>query len=55
MDVRKIVRILKEEYSLSELEERLEIEPGDLEYGYEYYVEENYDEVIQVLREDLWF
>lgn len=54
MDVRKIVQILKSDYTLSELEERLEMEPADLEYGYTYYVEENYENVLAMLREDLY-
>jgi len=51
---RKIVKILKREYSLSELEDRLGITPDDLEEGYLYMVEERMEEIIEMLREDLW-
>jgi len=51
----EMARILREEYSLSELEECLNITPEDLDEGYLYFVEEHYDEVLTLLREDLFF
>jgi len=53
-NVKKLVKILKKEYSLSELEERLGITGHDLEEGYMYMVEERMDDIIMMLREDLW-
>lgn len=55
MNIRQMVRILKEQYSLSELEERLGLDPEDLEEGYEYFIDNNYDDVLEMLREDLYF
>ena len=55
MNELRMVHILKQEYSLGELEERLDIKPEDLEYGLSMYVDENYDKVVEFLREDLWF
>ena len=51
----KMARILREEYSLSELEECLNITPEELDEGYLYFVEEHYDKVLALLREDLFF
>jgi tRNA1(Val) A37 N6-methylase TrmN6 len=55
MKEQRMVEILRENYSLSELEERLELTTEDLEDGWRYYVEDNYDEVLEFLKEDLWF
>lgn len=55
MNELRMAKILKQEYSLSELEERFGIEPKDLEYGLDTYVDEHYEDVLEVLREDLWF
>ncbi len=54
MDEKRIVKILKENYSLSELEERLGLEPEDLDDGYLYFVAGNMEEVLEMLREDLY-
>ena len=55
MDVRRMANILKQEYTLGELEERLELQAEDLDEGFQYYVDENYDKVLEFLRQDLWF
>lgn len=51
----RMVKILKDNYSLDELQERFDATTEDLEYGITTYVEDNFDHVAQVLREDLWF
>lgn len=55
MNERKMVKILKGNYSLTELEERLSITPEDLEDGYLYFVEENYEVILEMLKEDLFY
>ena len=49
----EMARIIKEEYTLTELEDRLEMKPSDLE-DLEDYVEDHYDVVLEFLKEDLW-
>ena len=46
--------ILKENYTLSELEERLDMTPEDVQDGLMMYVESNQEKVSRMLREDLW-
>ena len=55
MNTHRMAQIIKENYMLSELEERLELMPKDFESGIEDFIDDNYDEVIEMLREDLWF
>jgi hypothetical protein len=55
MNTLDMARVLKTQYSLSELEERLDVTPEELEDGYLYYVEENFEKVMGVLLEDLHF
>jgi len=50
-----MAQIIKEYYTLSELEERLNTKPEDLDNGVLYYVDQNFEEVQEFLREDLWF
>ena len=50
----EMVKILIENYTLSELEERLELTPGDVEHGLYVYVENNEHDIDQMLREDLF-
>lgn len=51
----QMAKVLKENYSLGELEERLDVAPEDLENGWSVFVDEHYDKVLEFLREDLWF
>ncbi len=53
--VYQMVSILKENYTLGELEERLELSTEDLEEGLDVLCEDQYDKVSEMLREDLWF
>lgn len=46
--------ILKENYTLSELEERLDMTPEDVQDGLLEYLESNQEKVSRMLREDLW-
>lgn len=55
MDSRRMIKILKESYSLSELEDRLNIVPEDLMEGYEYLIEQRYEDILEMLREDLYY
>ena len=55
MNEYRMAAILKQEYSPGELEERLGITMEDLQDGLVLYVDENYDKVQELLREDLWF
>lgn len=48
------VKILCENYSPGELEERLEFTLFDVADGLEVYVEQHWDEVMELLREDLY-
>lgn len=54
MQERTMTKILLENYSLGELEERLELTTEDLEEGVRSYVECHPTKVQQFLREDLW-
>ena len=51
----QMVRVLREEYSLGELEERLDLTTDDLEGGLADLVDMRYEEIDEMLREDLWF
>ena len=53
-NVQVMVRIIQENYTLGEIEERFEANTDSLSQGLDVYVEDNYDHVTQVLREDLW-
>lgn len=55
MNEQRMAQIIKEYYTLSELEERLNTKPEDLDNGVLYYVDQNFEEVQEFLREDLWF
>ena len=55
MKEQRMVQIIKESYTLSELEDGLGTSVEDLEDGLLSYIEEHYEEVHQLLREDLWF
>jgi len=50
-----MVRVLRENYSLGELEERLELTTEDLESGLAYLVDVRFEEIDEMLKEDLWF
>jgi len=50
----EIIGILIENYSLGELEERLEVTLEDLRDGLEDYVESHYTDVTDMLKEDLF-
>lgn len=55
MDHTKLMtRILQENYSLGEIEERFEATTAQLAEGLDVYVEDNFDHVATVLREDLF-
>ena len=49
-----MTRILQENYSLGEIEERFEATTEQLADGLDVYVEDNFDHVVNILREDLW-
>jgi len=49
-----MTRILQENYSLGEIEERFDATTEQLAEGLDAYVDENFDHVATVLREDLW-
>ena len=51
----QMVRVLRENYSLGELEERLELTTEDLESGLAYLVDVRFEEIDEMLKEDLWF
>ena len=53
--VYQMVEVLKENYTLGELEERLELSTEDLEDGLDVLVEDHFDAVSEMLKEDLWF
>lgn len=53
-EVNSLVKILVNEYTLGELEERLELTPSDLMEGFHAYVEEHEEVVREMLKEDLW-
>jgi len=53
LTIKKIIELLKENYSLCELEERIEATVSDLEDGLEVWIEEKYQEVSEMLKEDL--
>jgi len=53
LTIKKIIELLKENYSLCELEERIEATVADLEDGLEVWIEERYEEVSEMLKEDL--
>ena len=55
LESREMIRILRDEYTLGELEEYLGLTSQELEDGYEAYVDINYDKVLQLLREELYF
>ena len=55
MNTKRATLILLTEYTLSELEDRLGCNLADLEYGVGPYVEDNYDLVSDMLKEDLYF
>jgi hypothetical protein len=54
VDAQQLSELLVNNYTLGELEERLDLTTGDIQYGLEEYVENNFVEVQQMLREDLY-
>ena len=52
--IKLMTRILQENYSLGEIEERFDATTEQLAEGLDAYVDENFDHVATVLREDLW-
>lgn len=50
----EMLKILREHYSLGELEERLGLTTEDLEDGLMALIEEREHDIDQMLREDLW-
>ena len=55
MNTYRMAAILKDNYSPGELEERLDLTMDDIEDGLNVFIDDNYDEVLEFLREDLWF
>ena len=53
LTIKKMFELLKENYSLCELEERIEVTVSDLEDGLEVWVEERYEQISEMLKEDL--
>jgi len=51
----QMVKVLRENYSLGELEERLDLTTEDLQYGLDVLVDERFEEIDEMLKEDLWF
>lgn len=49
-----MTRILQENYSLGEIEERFDATTDQLADGLDVYVEDNFDHVATILREDLF-
>ena len=54
MTLMAMYSILKEHYTLGELEERLDATTDELEDGLETYIREHEIEVAEMLKEDLW-
>jgi hypothetical protein len=54
VDAQQLSELLVDNYTLGELEERLDLTTGDVQFGLEEYVENNFVEVQQMLREDLY-
>lgn len=50
---KRMIEMLKENYSLCELEERVEATVSDLEDGLEVWIENNFETVEEMLKEDL--
>lgn len=55
MNTSQIINILCKHYTLSELEDRLNLSTEDVIHGLEVYVEENYESIAEMLQEDLFF
>ena len=53
LTIKKMIELLKENYSLCELEERAEVTVSDLEDGLEVWIESKYEQVSEMLKEDL--
>jgi len=53
LTIKKMIELLKENYSLCELEERIEVTVADLEDGLEVWIESKYEQVSEMLKEDL--
>ena len=55
MDISRIIQILKEDYSLSELEENLNVTVEDFEDGLLDFIKNNKHEILLMLEEDCYF
>ncbi len=53
MNPQMIIKILTDNYTLSEIEDRLDTKLDELEEGLYDYVVENYTEITQMFMEDL--
>lgn len=54
MSIEEIVYILVRNYTLTNLEERLESTVLDFQDGLESFVEDNYEIILEILKEDRW-